>query len=110
MFRPSGDNIYLLTAFFAFFIFASVFNCFNARTDRIRLTAGLGQNPVFMLIMVAILVIQLAFVYVGGPILRTAPLTARELIVTMSISLSVIPADMIRKASLRLLRGKRGGF
>ena len=110
MFRPSGDNIYLLTAFFAFFIFASVFNCFNARTDRMRLTAGLGRNPVFMLIMAAILVIQLAFVYVGGAILRTAPLTARELIVTMSISLSVIPADMIRKASLRLLRGKRGRF
>ena len=35
LFRSSYDKIYLLTAFFALFIFTSVFHCFNARTDRI---------------------------------------------------------------------------
>ena len=109
LFRPATDNIYLMTAFFALFIFASVFNCFNARTDRLNLLAGLRKNPVFLFIMCAILVIQLVFVYLGGSVLRTAPLTARELLVTMSLSLSVFPVEMIRKLLWRL-RGKRGGY
>jgi magnesium-transporting ATPase (P-type) len=109
LFRPSENNLYLLTAFFALFIFASVLNCFNARTDRLKLTAGLSRNPIFLLIMLSILVIQISFIYLGGSVLRTAPLTVRELIATMSISLAVIPADLIRKALLRL-RGKRRGY
>ncbi len=109
LFRASPDNIYLLTAFFALFIFSSVFNCFNARTDRLKLTAGLRKNPIFLFIMVAILVIQIGFVYLGGSVLRTAPLTPSELLVTMLLSLSVFPAEIIRKALWRL-RGKHGGF
>lgn len=108
LYRPAPDRIYLLTAFFALFIFASVFNCFNARTDRLNLFAGLRKNPVFLLIMTAILVIQIGFIYLGGSVLRTAPLTARELIATMSISLAVFPAELIRKLLLRLFGGHRG--
>ncbi len=109
VFRPSPDNLYLLTAFFALFIFSSVFNCFHARTDRLKLTAGLKQNPIFLVIMIAILVIQIAFVYVGGSVLRTAPLSAPELLVTCLISLSVFPAELIRKLLWRL-RGKKNGY
>ena len=109
LFRTSHDSIYLLTAFFALFIFSSVFNCFNARTDRLKITAGLRKNPIFLLIMLAILVIQIGFVYLGGSVLRTAPLTPFELLITMLLSLSVFPAEIIRKALWRL-RGKHGGF
>ena len=109
VYRTAPNNIYLLTAFFALFIFSSVFNCFNARTDRLKLTAGLGKNAVFLLIMGAILVIQILFVYLGGNVLRTVPLTARELLVTMALSLSVFPADILRKAILRLGK-KRSGY
>ena len=109
LFRPATDGIYLLTAFFALFIFSSVFNCFNARTDRLNLFAGLRKNHVFLFIMAAILFIQLLFVYLGGSVLRTEPLTARELLVTMSVSLSVFPAELIRKIVWRL-RGKQGGY
>ena len=49
----------LLTGFFALFIFSSVFNCFNARTDRLKLTSGLRKNPIFLGIMALILFIQL---------------------------------------------------
>ncbi len=108
-FRPSDNKIYHLTAFFALFIFSSVFNCFLARTDRLKLTAGLRKNPVFLGIMLAILVIQLVFVYLGGSVLRTAPLNVRELLFTMLLSLSVFPAELIRKALWRL-RGKKNGF
>jgi magnesium-transporting ATPase (P-type) len=96
-FRYSDDNIYLLTAFFALFIFASVFNCFNARTDRLRLFAGLSQNKAFCLIMSAVCAIQIGFVYLGGSVLRTAPLTVSELAITLLFALLVFPADLIRK-------------
>ena len=103
LFRPARDNIYHLTAFFALFIFASVLNCFLCRTDRIKLTAGLGSNPAFLGIMAAVLATQLLFVYVGGPILRTSPLTLRELAITSLFAFSVLPAGAI----LRLIRRRR---
>lgn len=108
-FRTAEDNIYLLTAFFALFIFSSVFNCFNSRTDRLRITSGLSKNPAFILIMSLVSVIQILFVYLGGSLLRTAPLSLSELIFTLLISLLVFPAEFLRKLLLRLF-GKRSGF
>lgn len=109
LFRYAPDNIYLLTAFFAFFIFCSVFNCFNARTDRVKLFAGLLKNPIFIVIMLAVLTVQIVFVYLGGSVLRTAPLLPRELGLTMLFSLSVFPADFVRKLLWRA-RGKKTGY
>lgn len=108
-FRAAPDNIYLLTAFFAFFIFAGVFNCFNARTDRLRLLAGIRKNPAFIAIMSAVLVIQIGLVYLGGTVLRTVPLHFSELMWAMAFSLLVFPAELLRKLLWRL-RGRREGF
>ena len=108
-FRYATDNIYLLTAFFAFFIFSSVFNCFNARTDRLKLFAGLRKNPVFLIIMTAVLTIQILFVYLGGSVLRTAPLLPRELGLTFLFSLSVFLGDFLRKLLWRA-RGRKTGY
>ena len=107
-FRYSPDNIYLLTAFFALFIFASVFNCFNARTDRLSLFSSITKNRAFILIMAAILIIQIVFVYLGGQVLRTAPLTVSELLSTSLLALTVFPADLLRKLLWRGLFGKQG--
>lgn len=108
-FRPAGDHIYLLTAFFALFIFASVFNCFNARTDRLNILAGLSRNKGFCFIMIAVLAVQILFVYIGGAVLRTAPLTIEELGVTFLLALTVFPAEFIRKVWQRL-SGKTQGY
>jgi calcium-translocating P-type ATPase len=108
-FRSAEDNIYLLTAFFALFIFASVFNCFNARTDRLNIFAGLSRNKGFCAVMAAVLLVQILFVYVGGAVLRTAPLTPRELGITSLLALSVFPAELLRKI-LRRLSGKGEGY
>ena len=108
-FRTAPDNIYLLTAFFALFIFASVFNCFNARTDRLNIFAGLGKNRAFIGIMTAVLAIQILFVYLGGTVLRTSPLTLSELAFTSLLALTVFPVELIRKV-LRRLRGHEGGY
>ena len=98
----------LLTAFFALFIFASVFNCFNARSDRINLFSNITRNRWFIVIMAAILIIQILFVYLGGQVLRTAPLTASELLLTFFLAMAVFPADILRKLFWRLLFGKKG--
>ena len=108
-FRPASDHIYLLTAFFALFIFASVFNCFNARTDRLNILAGLSRNKAFCFIMIAVLAVQILFVYIGGAVLRTAPLTLEELGVTFLMALTVFPAEFLRKA-WRRLSGKSEGY
>lgn len=96
-FRLAEDKIYLLTAFFAFFIFAGVFNCFNARSDRLRFISGITKNKPFTFIMASILVIQILFVYLGGSVLRTTPLLFNELFFAFLSALFVFPADVIRK-------------
>ena len=96
-FRYATDDIYLLTAFFAFFIFAGVFNCFNARTDRLKLLSGLSKNRPFLIIMPAIAVIQIIFVYLGGSVLRTVPLLSEELKTALLSALLVFPAEALRK-------------
>ncbi len=108
-FRTSPDDLYLLTAFFALFIFMSVCNCFGARTDRLRLLAGIGKNPGFIGIMLAVTVIQIAFVYLGGSVLRTAPLTLSELGFTFSLALLAVPTELLRKIIWRLC-GKKTGY
>ena len=102
MFRSSLDDVCHLTAFFALFIFASVFHCFNARSDRLRPLAGLSRNRPFLWIMAAVLVVQVLFVYLGGPVLRTVPLTARELSLTALLAASVLPVELLRKLVWRM--------
>jgi calcium-translocating P-type ATPase len=108
LFRAADDDIYVLTAFFALFIFSSVFNCFNARSDRLWLFSGIGKNKTFIFIMCAVLEIQIMFIYLGGDVLRTAPLTPRELGITMLLALSVFPADFLRKTILRAMKKREG--
>ena len=102
-----GDQARLLTAFFALFIFAGVFNCFNARTDRLSLFVGISRNRAFLLIMPAVALVQIAFVYLGGSLLRTVPLTPRELAITLLLAATVIPAGFLHTL-FRRLSGKGG--
>ena len=109
LFRYSSDNLILLTAFFALFIFTSVFNCFNCRCDRLKMLSGLSKNPAFIAIMILILTVQIAFVYLGGSVLRTSPLLIKELALVFLMSLSVFPVDLLRRLIWRLM-GKKQGF
>ena len=96
VFRQMPGDLCLLTAFFALFIFAGVFNCFNARSDRVRMLAGIRKNKAFLPIMLAVAAVQIAFVYLGGTMLRTTPLTLRELGFTLLLAFSVIPAGFLQ--------------
>ena len=107
LFRESEGDICLLTAFFALFIFAGVFNCLAARTDRVALFSGLSQNRAFLFIMTAVAAVQILFVYLGGAVLRTVPLTLTELAVTLGLAATVIPVGLFGTV-WRRLSGKRG--
>ena len=109
LFRYAGDPIYFMTAFFALFIFAGVFNSFNARTYRINLFSHLRKNPLFLIIMTMVAVIQLLLIYYGGSLFRTAGLTLGELRTVLLIAFLVVPADCIRKLVLRLF-GRKGNI
>ncbi len=110
VFRAGTGNIYLLTGFFVLFIFASVFNCFAARVDTVSLFSGLGKNKVFSTIMLLIAFIQILFVYLGGTVLRTVPLSQMELAYSIVPALLVFPADFAEKLILRTIFSKKSGY
>lgn len=101
LFRPASDNIYFMTAFFGLFIFIGIFNCFNARTNRLNLLANLFKNKMFMFIIVFVGIVQLILIYYGGTLFRTAGLTFFELQFIILLASTVIPVDWVRKLILR---------
>lgn len=102
LFRYSVQPIYWMTAFFALFIFCGIFNSFNARTTRLNLLSHLRKNPSFLIIMTAVTAVQITLIYYGGTLFRTAGLSAREMLLILSLSALVIPFDILRKSIIRL--------
>lgn len=101
LYRIGNEDKYLMTAFFALFIFMSVFNAFNARTNRLNILANIRKNKVFLSVIVFIIIVQLTLIYFGGNIFRTTGLTLFELNITILIAFSVIPFDLLRKLIYR---------
>lgn len=103
VFRPDADNAYLLTGFFAFFVFTSVFNAFNARTDRINIFDNLLKNKGFLRVIMLIVVVQVIMTYFGGAILRSYGLTLSEWVMVLVMAIIIIPVDMARKVVFKRL-------
>ena len=97
MYRQDSSNKYLMTAFFALFIFMGIFNCFNARTPRLNLLSHLGKNKVFIIIILFIIFVQLYLIYYGGNLFRAYGLSLKELLITILLAATVIPVDWLRK-------------
>ncbi len=106
-FRESLDNSYLLTGYFAFFIFSSVFNAFNARTDEMNLFKNIGKNKGFLQIIALIVVVQVLLTYFGSVIFRCFGLNVTEWIVVLIMAFSIIPVDLLRKAIFKLVSKKK---
>ena len=92
------DMIYLKSAVFATFMMAVTFNGFNARTSHINPFENLGRNKNFLLVMLAIFVLQFVFVTFGGDVLSVESLSPQSWLVCLILAFLVIPIDMIRKA------------
>lgn len=99
--RVGDSYAYLMTAYFALFIFIGVCNAFNARTERMNLLSNLKYNKVFMLTILFIVIVQLYLIYHGGDLFRTYGLTGKELFLVLILSFSVIPIDILRKIYIR---------
>ncbi|MBR2971967.1 MAG: calcium-translocating P-type ATPase, PMCA-type [Clostridia bacterium] len=91
-----------LSAFYALFIFAGIANSFTARSDRAFIFFGILKNKAFLIIMSFITAIQMLIIYFGGSLFRSIPLTLRELICVVSLALSVLLFDGIRRVFLKL--------
>ncbi len=107
-FRSSENDIYFLTAFFALFIFISIFNSFNTRTFRLNLLAHIFKNKGFVVIMTFIVAVQIYLIYYGGNLFRTAGLNLYEFIFILALSFTIIPVDWTRKLYLRF-KNQKGG-
>ena len=70
-------------AFFAFFIFAGIINCFCVRTTRLNPLSALSQNKPFLVIFSFISIVQLLMIYFGGSVFRTTPLTFPQLLLAL---------------------------
>ena len=97
-----GENYkYLMTAYFALFIFIGIFNSFNARSERINILANLRKNKVFIIIIIFIISVQVYLIYHGGDLFRTYGLTAKEFFIVLILAMTVFPVDFLRKIFLR---------
>ena len=104
MFRtgPEGHELmYILTGYFAFFIFTAAFNAFNARTEKINLFDNISGNHGFWKIIILIIVVQVIMTYFGGSVLSCYGLTVKEWLVILVMSFTIIPVDLIRKAIVK---------
>ena len=85
------------TAFYALFVFVGLFNCLGARSERLWLFSNISKNRLFVIILLLISVIQLFMIYRGGALFRCVPLSPKELWFVLSLSLSVVPFDIVRR-------------
>jgi magnesium-transporting ATPase (P-type) len=99
--RYDINNNYLMTAYFAMFIFIGICNAFNARTSRINIFANLLRNQVFIIIFTFIIIVQIYIIYHGGVLFRTYGLTLNELLLVIILSLTALPIDFIRKILMK---------
>lgn len=101
LYRQGTNYKYLLTAFFALFIFMGIFNSFNARTTRLNLLSNIEKNKVFIIVIVFIIIVQMYLIYFGGSMFRTYGLSLKELLITIILSATVIPVDWLRKIYIK---------
>ena len=106
--RFDTEAKYLMTAYFALFIFIGIGNAFNSRTYRLNLFAHLRKNIVFVITILFITSVQILLIYKGGTIFRTFGLTPFELTLVILLSITVIPVDFVRKIILKKKHLKLG--
>jgi calcium-translocating P-type ATPase len=96
-----------LTAYFVLFIWAALFNGFNVRDEGFGIFKGLDQNPGFMKVFIAIVVVQAIIVNAGlipgkvftfiGEMFSCVPFGIQGWATVIILAFTMIPIDMIRK-------------
>ncbi len=100
-FRAAANDSVFYTGYFSYFVFSCIFNAFNARTEEIDLCEHLALNKPFIFIILLICIAQILMTYFGGALLGTSGLDPKEWSLVISMSLLVIPVDILRKLIMR---------
>lgn len=90
-----SDN--LLTGYFAMFVFTSIFNGLNVRTNNKNIFSKINSNIDFIKIMGTISIVQILLVQFGGKIFNCVPLNLTQWLIILIMSILIIPIDIIRK-------------
>jgi len=105
----SGDLTQARTMAFTTLVISQLFNCFNARSDRVSAFHHLFTNPLLWGAIAFSLLLQVAVVYV--PVLNagfgTTPLDAAHWLVCVALASTVLWADEARKLITRWRRDHR---
>ena len=91
------DNAALMTGYFTWFVFLSVFNSLNARSNKVNVFEHISENPGFISVMGLVVVVQVIMTEFGGAVLRCFGLTASEWAFVLALAVTIIPIDIIRK-------------
>lgn len=97
----NNPNMYLLTGYFTFYIFAAAFNAFNARTDKLNLLENITKNTGFIKVIAIIVVVQVIMTYFGGVILRCYGLSSNQWMFVLILAFTIIPVDLCRKLIMK---------
>jgi magnesium-transporting ATPase (P-type) len=96
----SIENGVHFTLFFNIFVFMQVFNEINARKlkkEEINVFAGFFNNPLFLVIQLITIALQILFVNFGGKAIKCAPLTLQQHGICIAIgSLALIVGVLIK--------------
>ena len=104
--KPSEGNVEMYTVYFVAFIFASLFNGLNVRTEDHHIFKDLKKNKMFIILFVVIALITILMTFVGGDVLRMAPLDGVEWLLVISLSVGMIIVDLIRKWIVKVFKKK----
>lgn len=104
-----------LTAYFVLFILSALFNGFNVRNEGFGIFKGLSQNPGFLRVFFAIILVQAAIVNAGlvplapfqwiSNMFSCEPFGIAGWGVVAVIAVLMIPVDLIRKSIVNRIAG-----
>jgi len=109
MLGGSGEIDEARTMAFTTLVFAQLFNCFNARSDRTSAFDHLFTNPflwgaIALSAVLQVAVVQLTFL---NDAFSTTPLSMEDWLICIALASAVLWADEIKKVVERAVRGRR---
>ena len=100
---PNIIPLHLGTCYFTMFVLFSVFNGFNVRTEGYNLFQKITENKSFIIVMSIIVIFQIFIAEFGGDLMQCYGMTISEWLIAISLAFMIIPADLIKKALLRVI-------
>lgn len=103
-----------LTGYFVLFIVSALFNGFNVRDDAFGIFDRLKENPGFLKVFFAIILVQMAIVNAGlvpfpvftwiGNMFSCVPFGIRGWVAVVLLAMTMVPVDLLRKVFVNRTR------